>query len=171
MVPQEPFVFADTVRANLCFGRPGAGEDEIIKAVTAAELFEEILALPRQFDTLLGERGVSLSGGQKQRLTLARALMLERPLLILDDCLSSVDMETEAAILANLKQYLRGRTTLMATQRLEAIRNADIIFVLDDGRLRESGSHEELLAVNGLYASLYSRQQLEEELRARGKRG
>jgi ATP-binding cassette subfamily B multidrug efflux pump len=170
MVPQEPFIFADTVRANLCFGRPDVGEDEMIKAVREAQLLDEILALPRQFDTLLGERGVSLSGGQKQRLTLARALMLERPLLILDDCLSSVDVETEVAILANLKQYLRGRTTIMVSQRLEAIRNADIIFVLDDGRLEESGSHEELLALNGVYSLLYRRQQLEEELKAERRR-
>jgi ATP-binding cassette subfamily B multidrug efflux pump len=170
MVPQEPFIFADTVRANLCFGRPGAGEDEMMKAVSEAQLLDEILALPRQFDTLLGERGVSLSGGQKQRLTLARALMLERPLLILDDCLSSVDVETEVAILGNLKQYLRERTTIMASQRLEAIRNADIIFVLDDGRLKETGSHEELLALNGVYSLLYRRQQLEEELKAKSRR-
>jgi ATP-binding cassette subfamily B multidrug efflux pump len=170
MVPQEPFIFADTVRANLCFGRPGVGEDEMMKAVSEAQLLDEILALPRRFDTLLGERGVSLSGGQKQRLTLARALMLERPLLILDDCLSSVDVETEVAILGNLKQYLRERTTIMASQRLEAIRNADIIFVLDDGRLQESGSHEELLALNGVYSLLYRRQQLEEELKAKSRR-
>jgi ATP-binding cassette subfamily B multidrug efflux pump len=169
MVPQEPFIFADTVRANLCFGRPGAGEDEMMRAAKEAQLVDEILALPRQFDTLLGERGISLSGGQKQRLTLARALMLERPLLILDDCLSSVDMETEVAILANLKHYLRERTTIMASQRLEAIRNADVIFVLDDGRLKEWGRHEELLALNGVYSSLYRRQQLEEELKAKGK--
>jgi ATP-binding cassette subfamily B multidrug efflux pump len=169
MVPQEPFIFADTVRANLCFGRPGAGDDEMMRAAREAQLLDEILALPRQFDTLLGERGISLSGGQKQRLTLARALMLERPVLILDDCLSSVDMETEVAILANLKHYLRERTTIMASQRLEAIRNADVIFVLDDGRLKESGRHEELLALNGVYSSLYRRQQLEEELKAKGK--
>jgi len=171
MVPQESFVFADSVRANICFGRPRAGEGEIVKAAETAQLLDEIRALPRQFDTLLGERGVSLSGGQKQRLTLARALMLERPLLILDDCLSSVDVETEVAILGNLRHYLKGRTTIMASQRLEAMRMADIIFVLDQGELRESGNHEELLALNGTYAALYRRQQLEAELKGRSRRG
>ena len=171
MVPQEPFIFADSVRANVCFGRPDAGEDEMIKAAATAQLLEEIRALPRQFDTLLGERGVSLSGGQKQRLTLARALVLERPLLILDDCLSSVDVETEVAILGNLRRYLKGRTTIMASQRLEAMRTADMIFVLDQGELQESGNHEELLALNGIYATLYRRQQLEAELKVRSRRG
>jgi ATP-binding cassette subfamily B multidrug efflux pump len=171
MVPQEPFIFADSVRANVCFGRPDAGEDEMMRAVEAAQLLGEIRALPRQFDTLLGERGVSLSGGQKQRLTLARALLLNRPLLILDDCLSSVDVETEVAILGHLRRYLKGRTTLMASQRLEAMRTADIIFVLDQGELRESGNHDELLASNGTYAALYRRQQLEAELKMRTRRG
>jgi ATP-binding cassette subfamily B protein len=170
MVPQESFIFADSVRANICFGKPSVGEGDMVKAAEAAELLEEIRALPRQFDTLLGERGVSLSGGQKQRLTLARALMLERPLLILDDCLSSVDVETEVAILANLRHYLKGRTTIMASQRLEAMRMADIIFVLDQGELRESGNHEKLLALNGTYAALYRRQKLEAELKARSSR-
>jgi ATP-binding cassette subfamily B multidrug efflux pump len=171
MVPQEPFIFADSVRANICFGRPDASEDELVRAVDAAQLLAEIRALPRQFDTLLGERGVSLSGGQKQRLTLARALLLDRPLLILDDCLSSVDVETEVAILGRLRHYLKGRTTLMASQRLEPMRTADIIFVLDRGELRESGTHDELLAANGTYAVLYRRQQLEAELKSRTGRG
>jgi ATP-binding cassette subfamily B multidrug efflux pump len=171
MVPQEPFIFADSVRANICFGRLDASEDEVTRAVEAAQLLGEIRALPRQFDTLLGERGVSLSGGQKQRLTLARALLLDRPLLILDDCLSSVDVETEVAILGRLRHHFKGRTTLMASQRLEPMRTADIIFVLDRGELRESGTHEELLAANGAYAALYRRQQLEAELKSRTGRG
>lgn len=171
MVPQEPFIFADSVGANICFGRADADKDEMTRAVEAAQLLEEIRVLPRQFDTLLGERGVSLSGGQKQRLTLARALLLDRPLLILDDCLSSVDVETEAAILGNLRHYLKGRTTIMASQRLAAMRTADVIFVLDRGELRESGNHEQLLALNGTYATLYRRQQLEAELTGRSRRG
>jgi ATP-binding cassette subfamily B protein len=164
MVPQDPFVFADTVRANISFGKPDASTEEIVQAAEAAHFLEEILALPNQFDTLLGERGVTLSGGQKQRLTLARALLLSTPLLILDDCFSSVDLETEVAILDNLRNHLRGRTTLLASHRLEAMRAADVIYVLDDGHLREQGRHDQLLALNGLYAALYRRQKLEAEL-------
>lgn len=164
VVPQDPFIFADTVRANICFGNPDASTDEMLKAAEVAHLLDEILALPQQFDTILGERGVTLSGGQKQRLTLARALMLSTPLLILDDCFSSVDLETELAILANLKRFLKGRTTLIASHRLEAMRAADVIFVLEGGRLREQGSHDQLLAQEGTYAALYRRQKLEAEL-------
>jgi len=164
VVPQDPFIFADTVRANICFGNPDASTDEMIEAAEAAHLLDEILALPHQFDTILGERGVTLSGGQKQRLTLARALILSTPLLILDDCFSSVDLETELAILANLRHYLKARTTLIASHRLEAMRAADVIFVLEWGRLREQGSHDQLLAQKGIYAALYRRQKLEVEL-------
>jgi ATP-binding cassette subfamily B protein len=171
VVPQDPFIFADTVRANICFGNPYARTDEMIRAAEAAHLLDEILALPQQFDTILGERGVTLSGGQKQRLTLARALMLSTPLLILDDCFSSVDLETELAILANLKRYLKARTTLIASHRLEAMRAADVIFVLEGGRLREQGSHDQLLAQEGTYAALYRRQKLEAELYEKEVRG
>jgi len=164
VVSQDPFVFADTVRANICFGHPRASMEEITKAAEAAHLLEEILALPQQFDTLLGERGVTLSGGQKQRLTLARALLLSTPLLILDDCFSSVDLQTELSILSNLNRYFKGRTTLIASHRLEAMRAADVVFVLDQGRLLEQGTHDQLMARGGLYASLYRRQKLEEEL-------
>jgi ATP-binding cassette subfamily B multidrug efflux pump len=164
VVPQDPFIFADTVRANICFGNPDASTDEMIKAAEAAHLLDEILALPHQFDTVLGERGVTLSGGQKQRLTLARALILSTPLLILDDCFSSVDLETELAILANLRHYLKARTTLIASHRLEAMRAADMIFVLEWGRLQEQGNHDQLLAQKGIYAALYRRQKLEVEL-------
>ena len=164
VVSQDPFIFADTVRANICFGSPKASMEEIIQAAEAAHLLDEILALPQQFDTLLGERGVTLSGGQKQRLTLARALLLPAPLLILDDCFSSVDLETELVILGNLNHYFKGRTTIIASHRLEAMRAADVVFVLDQGRLLEQGTHDQLMATGGLYASLYRRQKLEDEL-------
>jgi ATP-binding cassette subfamily B protein len=171
VVPQDPFIFADTVRANICFGNPDASTDEMIKAAEAAHVLDEILAMPQQFETLLGERGVTLSGGQKQRLTLARALILSTPLLVLDDCFSSVDLETELAILTNLRRYLKDRTTLIASHRLEAMRAADVIFVLDGGRLREQGNHDQLLAQKGLYAALYRRQKLEAELYEEEVRG
>jgi len=163
-VSQDPFIFADTVRANISFGNPSAGPEEITKAAEAAHLLDEILALPQQFDTLLGERGVTLSGGQKQRLTLARALLLPTPLLVLDDCFSSVDVETELAILSNLSRHFENRTTIIASHRLEVMRSADLVFVFDQGRLQEQGNHDELMARNGLYAALYRRQKLEEEL-------
>jgi ATP-binding cassette subfamily B protein len=163
VVPQDPFVFADTVLANICFSNPRASQKEITKAAEAAHLLDEILALPQQFDTLLGERGVTLSGGQKQRLTLARALLLPTPLLILDDCFSSVDLETELAILSNLNRYFENRTTIIASHRLEVMRTAEVVFVFDQGRLQEHGNHEQLMAQNGLYAALYRRQKLEEE--------
>jgi ATP-binding cassette subfamily B protein len=164
VVPQDPFVFADTVLANICFSNPRASQKEITKAAEAAHLLDEILALPQQFDTLLGERGVTLSGGQKQRLTLARALLLPTPLLILDDCFSSVDLETELAILSNLNRYFENRTTIIASHRLEVMRTAEVVFVFDQGRLQEHGNHEQLMAQNGLYAALYRRQKLEAEL-------
>jgi ATP-binding cassette subfamily B protein len=164
LVSQDPFIFADTVRANISFGNPSASPEEITKAAEAAHLLDEILALPQQFDTLLGERGVTLSGGQKQRLTLARALLLPTPLLILDDCFSSVDVETELAILSNLNRYFENRTTIIASHRLEVMRSADLVFVFDQGRLQEQGNHDQLMGQNGLYAALYRRQKLEEEL-------
>jgi ATP-binding cassette subfamily B protein len=170
VVPQDPFIFADTVRANICFGKPDASTDEMIKAAEAAHLLEEILALSNQFETILGERGITLSGGQKQRLTLARALLLSTPLLVLDDCFSSVDFETELAILTNLRHHLKGRTTLIASHRLEAMRGTDVIFVLEEGCLREQGKHDDLLARNGLYAALYRRQKVEDELRQQERR-
>jgi ATP-binding cassette subfamily B multidrug efflux pump len=164
VVSQDPFIFADTVRANICFGNPNASMEEIAKVAEAAHLLEEILALPQQFDTLLGERGVTLSGGQKQRLTLARALLLPTPLLILDDCFSSVDLGTERSILGNLKRYFKDRTTIISSHRLEVMRAADVVFVLHQGRLLEQGTHDQLMTIGGIYASLYRRQKLQEEL-------
>lgn len=164
LVPQDPFLFSTTVRANIAFGREDASEAEIEAAARAAGIHEEILAMPRGYDTIVGERGITLSGGQKQRITLARALLYNPPILVLDDALSSVDVRTERRILASLSTYTRHRTCVIISHRLSAIRHADRIAVIDHGSLVELGEHEGLLERGGVYADLFRRQQLEEEL-------
>jgi len=163
-VPQEPFLFSDSLRENIAFGRADASRDEIETVVVAAGLKREIRELPHGPETVVGERGVTLSGGQRQRVTIARALMMNPALLILDDALSGVDAETEAAILERLEPIMKKRTTLIITHRLSTIQSADLIVVMDDGRIVETGRHEELLAGRGLYAELWHRQQLLSEL-------
>ncbi len=163
-VPQEAFLFSDSLRANLNLGRPQASEEELWRALAAAELDQEARALPQGLDTLLGERGHTLSGGQRQRLCLARALLLDPPLLLLDDPLSAVDTETERRILANLARLRAGRTTLMVSHRLASVAFCQRIYVLDQGRVVEQGSHAELLTAGGLYQSLFSEQTLMAEL-------
>jgi ATP-binding cassette, subfamily B, multidrug efflux pump len=168
MVPQDSFLFSCSVAENIAFGRPGATQDEIRKAAERAQVLEDILDLPYGFDTPVGERGITLSGGQRQRIALARALMLEPSILILDDALASVDAVTEEAILKSLRDVRSGRTCFIVAHRLSAVRDADRIVVLDAGRVVESGTHTELLALNGLYARIFRRQQLERELSAEG---
>lgn len=166
MVPQETFLFSTTVGENIAFGRPEASEHEIWRAATLAGLELDIHGFPDGLDTLVGERGVTLSGGQKQRVALARALLREPRILLLDDCLSAVDTETEERILSNLRTVFAGRTVFFVTHRVSAAQMADRIVVLDHGRIAERGHHRELLALGGLYADLHRRQQLEEELAA-----
>ena len=163
-VPQTAFVFSATVRANLSLGRPSAAESELWAALEIAELAQEVKELPQGLDTLLGERGLSLSGGQRQRLTLARALLLDPPVLVLDDPLSAVDTETEARILRNLDVRRPGRTTLMVSHRLASVAFAGFIYVLDQGRVTEQGDHAGLIQAGGLYQSLFSEQALLSEL-------
>ena len=160
-VPQDNFLFSDSLRHNIAFGADGDDMDEVIKATKAACIHDNIVAFPDGYETIVGERGVTLSGGQKQRSSIARALMKDAPVLILDDALSAVDTDTEEHILKNLKENRKGRTTILIAHRISTIQNADIIMVLDDGKAVEIGSHNELMAKNGIYKSMFDKQQLE----------
>lgn len=158
VVLQDTFLFNGTVRANLTYGAPDAADAEMTAAAKAAYAHEFIMAMPAGYDTEVGERGVKLSGGQRQRLALARAILTDPRILILDEATSSVDAEAEYLIQQALEQVLQGRTAFVIAHRLSTIRNADKIIALDEGRIREIGSHHELLARNGLYSQLYQRQ-------------
>ncbi len=160
-VPQETFLFSDTIRNNIAFGRPDASFAEIEEAARMAQIHETILGFPDGYDTLLGERGINLSGGQKQRLTLARALLQNPRILLLDDALSAVDNETEEKILNNLRKVMQGKTCFWVSHRISSIRHADLILVFDQGKIVEQGTHHSLLKKGGLYAMFYEKQQLE----------
>ena len=156
LVSQEVFLFHGTVFENIAYGRPGATLGEVRSAAAVAELDEWVMTLPRGYDTLVGERGQKLSGGQRQRISLARAILKDPPVLVLDEATSSVDNETEAAIQRSLERVAVGRTTLVIAHRLSTVRNADRIVVLNAGRIVEDGRHDELIALGGLYAQLWS---------------
>ena len=160
-VPQDNFLFSDTLKSNIAFGVKGQDMNAVIKAAEAACIHDNIVNFPEGYDTVVGERGVTLSGGQKQRSSIARALMKDAPILILDDSLSAVDTDTEEHILKNLKENRAGKTTIIIAHRISTVQNADIIMVLDKGQAMEVGNHEELLAKNGIYAAMYEKQQLE----------
>ena len=173
-VPQETFLFSDTIRENIAFGvshevsQNGAdGEpslDDIKAAAEAANIAHDIESFPEGYNTMVGERGITLSGGQKQRTAIARALLRSPRILILDDALSSVDTHTEDKILNHLREIMRGRTTIFISHRVSTVRNADSIAVLHQGRIVEQGTHDQLIARNGYYTDLYNKQLLEEEL-------
>jgi ATP-binding cassette subfamily B protein len=168
MVSQETFLFSETIRENLAFGAPDATAEELLKAAEAAHIRQEFEEFPQGFQTMVGERGVTLSGGQKQRSAIARALVRRPAILILDDALASVDTYTEERILGGLRSYTATSTTILISHRVSTVRSADQIAVLDHGRIVELGRHDELLALDGYYASLYQKQQLEEELTVAG---
>jgi ATP-binding cassette subfamily B protein len=168
MVPQETFLFSTTIRENLTFGAPDASPEEMLEAAEAAHIRKEFEEFPQGFETMVGERGVTLSGGQKQRAAIARALLRRPAILILDDALASVDTYTEERILNGLRDYTTASTTILISHRVSTVRNADQIAVLDHGRIVELGRHDELLALDGYYAGLYQKQQLEEELTVAG---
>jgi len=163
-VPQETFLFSDTVRENIAFGVDSATDEQVRAAAEGANIAHDIESFPEQYDTVVGERGLTLSGGQKQRTAIARSLIRDPRILILDDALSSVDTYTEEKILNHLREIMQGRTTIFISHRVSTVRNADQIAVLHGGRIVELGTHDELIACNGYYSDLYNKQLLEEEL-------
>ena len=159
-VPQESFLFSMTIRENLLFGNPDATEEEIIEACRIADIWKEIERMPAGLDTVIGERGITLSGGQKQRLSIARAILKKPRILILDDAFSSLDSETEKAIISRLREYIKGITTFIISHRIASIKDAHLIIVLERGQIREMGTHEELIALEGIYYNIWRMQTL-----------
>ena len=167
-VPQEPFLFGTSIEENVAFGGPGGGDWRTLveDAAGIARLDKDVDAFPRGYDTVIGERGITLSGGQKQRTAIARAVVIDPKILILDDALSAVDTYTEEEILGRLREVMRQRTALIVSHRVSTVRHADLILVLSDGRIVERGTHDQLVAANGVYAAMHRKQLLEEELAA-----
>ncbi|MFD1675573.1 ABC transporter ATP-binding protein [Alicyclobacillus fodiniaquatilis] len=163
-VPQDGFLFSANIGENISFSKENANLAEIEQAARLACIYEEVQAFPAKFDTVIGERGIALSGGQKQRTAIARAFLKDAPILILDDCLSAVDMNTEKRIVNSLNEVRSNRTTIIIAHRLSAVRHADLIIVLDEGRLVEKGTHDELIAQNGIYADMFALQQQDSEV-------
>ncbi|MCY7072468.1 ATP-binding cassette domain-containing protein [Streptococcus oralis] len=160
-VPQDQFLFATSILDNIRFGNPNLPLSAVEEATKLAQVYQDIVAMPQGFDTVIGEKGVSLSGGQKQRLAMSRAMILDPDILILDDSLSAVDAKTEYAIIDNLKEMRKDKTTIITAHRLSAVVHADLILVLQNGQIIERGTHEDLLALDGWYAQTYQSQQLE----------
>ena len=155
IVPQDVILFGGTIRENIAYGKPNATEEEILIAAKQANALDFVNGFPEKFDTLVGERGIKLSGGQRQRIAIARALLKNPSILILDEATSSLDSESEKLVQEALENLMEGRTSIIIAHRLATIRNADAILVLNDGRIAESGTHKELLEIeNGIYKNL-----------------
>ena len=163
-VPQETFLFSDSIKNNLCYGLEVPDEDKMLKASSVARFDKDVNEFPEKYATIVGERGITLSGGQKQRASLTRALILDPEVLILDDSFSAVDTHTEEEILTNLREFLKGRTSIIISHRVSTVKDSDKIIVLDRGSIAEEGTHEELLAKEGIYYDIYTKQQLEKEI-------
>lgn len=163
VVPQDSFLFSDTIINNIRFGNEKASKKEIEKVCEIAGIHKEILKFKDQYNTMLGERGVNLSGGQKQRVCIARALVKKPKILIMDDCLSALDTETEEKIIKSLNDFIKDTTTIISSHRISSIQNLDKIIVLNDGKIIQKGSHEELINENGYYKQLYFKQLTEKE--------
>lgn len=164
MVPQETFLFSDSVHENIAYGATKTTDDDVHDAAALSQIAKDVADFPNQFQTMIGERGITLSGGQKQRTSIARALIRKPSILILDDALSSVDTYTEEEILKRLRGFMQNRTSIIISHRISTVKDADLIVVLDNGAITERGTHEELVAIGGIYADLYYKQLLEEEL-------
>jgi ATP-binding cassette subfamily B protein len=165
-VPQETLLFNDTIAANLAYGMPAAHQREIACAAEAAGLDADIAAFPKGYETIIGERGVTLSGGQRQRISIARAILRNSEILLLDNALSSVDLYTEQHILLRLRKIMIGKTCLISSHRISTIKSADLILVLHEGRIVERGTHDQLLAHKGLYTEIDEKQRIEQKLAA-----
>ena len=164
IVPQDAFLFSDTVKNNIKFGKENATDEEVEAAAKSAVVHDNIMGFNKQYDTILGERGITLSGGQKQRVSIARAIIKNPKILLFDDCLSAVDTETEEAILNNLQEICKDKTTIIVSHRVSSAKNADRIIILDEGKILEQGSHNQLINLEGYYAALYTKQLSEKEL-------
>ena len=164
IVPQDAFLFSDTVKNNIKFGKENATDEEVEAAAKSAVVHDNIMGFNTQYDTILGERGITLSGGQKQRVSIARAIIKNPKILLFDDCLSAVDTETEETILNNLQEICKDKTTIIVSHRVSSAKNADRIIILDEGKILEQGSHNQLINLEGYYAALYTKQLSEKEL-------
>ncbi len=163
-VPQETFLFSETIAENIIYGVDNLVEEDLKSAADISQIAKDVSEFPKQFDTTIGERGITLSGGQKQRISIARAVMRKPKILILDDALSAVDTYTEEKILKRLQEYMKGRTCIIISHRISTVKNADLIVVLQNGEIVERGTHDELVALNGIYSELHTKQLLEQEL-------